>query len=282
MKIMTLGNGFVANHLPYPKITERVFNDEKSINQLLDKYQPEVLVNCIGRTGSPNVDWCESNKTETYIANTIIPLMLAHQCEKKNIRLVHIGSGCIFFGTSPNLNLGGEDLGWNEENFANPKSYYSSTKYSCDLLLNNLPHVTILRIRMPFSSQNSSRNLITKLIGYQQVINEPNSMTFMEDLVRAVDWAIQKDLSGIYHVTNPGTFSAAQIMREYKKYVSEHSFKAIDEDQLDKLTLAKRSNCILDCRKILNTGFKMMPIKQALQICMFNYIQNSRGTMNDE
>ena len=47
-----------------------------------------------------------------------------------------------------------------------------------------------------------------------------------------------------------------------------------DENQLDKLTAAKRSNCILNTKKLSALGFSMTPSAQALQSCMSNYIKN--------
>ena len=103
---MTLGDGFVADHLPYEKITERIQVDWHDTRFILSKYRPDVLVNCLGKTGRPNVDWCESHKIETAEANVTIPIMLAELCAKLDIRMIQLGSGCIYFGASPNTSYG--------------------------------------------------------------------------------------------------------------------------------------------------------------------------------
>lgn len=289
MKILTLGNGFVADHLPYQKIIERFSSNEKRVQELLGYYKPDVLVNCIGKTGRPNVDWCESNKTETYMANVTLPLMIAEWCEKHSVQLIHIGSGCIYFGESPNhsdhlvqmmsgrnVAYGLLDLGWKETDFANPQSFYSKTKYACDLLLGEMPHVTTLRIRMPISTKNDPRNFINKVRGYKQVIDVPNSVTFMDDLVACVDWAIDNSKIGTYHVTNPEPLTAAQVMKEYQKYDSDHKFEIMSVKQLDAMTAAKRSNCILNTDKLNKAGFFMTPSNEALKACMSVYANNVR------
>jgi UDP-glucose 4,6-dehydratase len=287
MKVLTFGNGFVANHLKYSIFEERLVPDSNFISRILDLHKPDIVINCIGKTGRPNVDWCELHREETASANIAIPVLLAEQCAKRSIYMIQIGSGCIFFGKSPNkepikkydIIIGDppmKDSGWKEEDFANPKSYYSKTKYACDLALGNMSNVATLRIRMPISSKNNPRNLLNKLTGYQKIIDIPNSVTFMDDLERCVDWFIdnKKFYSGIFHVTNPEPLTAAQIMNEYKKYVPNHKFEIIDENELDLLTSAKRSNCILNTEKLYNLGFQMMPSEQALKNCMFNYIKN--------
>lgn len=289
MKVFILGKGFIAEHLLYSKIEGRLDFSSKQISYIINQYKPDVLINCIGKTGKPNIDQCElpSHKEETALLNTALPIMLAEACSKHSIHLIHIGSGCVFFGESPHTipyewsSTGKSkdyeshkiDTGWKETDHANPQSYYSCSKYAADLAIGSLPNTTILRIRMPVSDKDTTRNLINKLKDYSQVLDIPNSMTFMTDFVRCVEWVIKEARTGIYHVTNPGTLSPAGIMREYQKYVLRHQFTAITEAQLDQLTLAKRSNCILNTDKLERAGFRMTPAREALQQCMKKYME---------
>lgn len=268
MKIMTAGMGFVSDHLSYSKINERFDFSSKQIESVIDIYKPDVIINCVGKTGRPNIDWCELNKEETAITNIAFPILLAEVCAKKSIHLIHIGSGCIYFGNSHN------SKGWNEEDFANPKSFYSKTKYACDLAIGNMNHVSILRIRMPISTHNNQRNLINKLKGYNKIIDIENSMTFMTDLVRCIDWVAKTSQTGIFNVVNPQPLTAVKIMQEYQKYVPSHTFSIISENELDELTIAKRSNCILDSSKLNKAGFYMTPSEISLKDCMSAYFKN--------
>lgn len=263
MNVLTVGKGFVADHLPYRnffenggRLSANLREVEAIIQNEIDNEKPDAIINTIGYCGEPNIDACESNKVRTYTANVTIPLILASVCEERSIRFIHTGSGCIFMGASPTEENFPMDLsGWKETDVANPQSYYSKTKYAADLALNGLSGVTILRIRMPISSQPSSRNIITKLTKYKEVIDEPNSMTFMTDFVRAIQHVLDEDLRGTYHVTSPGTFTAAQIMKEYQKYHPSHAFTTIGLDRLSELTVAPRSNCRLNAKKLESTGF---------------------------
>lgn len=279
MKKIIIGNGFVANHLPYSIFPEKIKIDQESVSKFIDTYKPDVIINCAGKTGRPNVDWCETNKEETSLVNVSLPVILAEQCSKRNIQLIHVGSGCIFFGESPNKKENNlqKDSGWKETDFANPQSFYSKTKYACDLAISDFKNVTTLRIRMPISEYNSERNLLNKLKSYESVIDIPNSVTFMNDLVRCIDWCINKSKTGIYHVTNPEPLSAATIMTEYKKYFKSHKFNIISELQLNSITKAKRSNCILNSEKLNSEGFFMNSSYDALESCMKNYIKNVKG-----
>ncbi len=282
MKVISIGAGFVSEHLPYQIVRDRI-ESYIDLNNIFDKYSPDVVINCIGKTGRPNVDWCESHKEETAFANTAIPIMMAEKCAKEGAHLIQIGSGCIYFGPSPNAReiFDAEDEeymniepGWKEDDFANPKSFYSKSKYACDLMLGSMSHVTTLRIRMPISTRNTERNLINKLRGYKQVIDIPNSVTFMDDLTRCVDWVVKERPGGVFHVTNPQPLTAARIMKEYQKYVPNHKFEIITEAQLDQLTSAKRSNCILNTEKLNRAGFKMTDTEEALTRCMAEYARS--------
>ena len=144
-------------------------------------------------------------------------------------------------------------------------------------MLGDMSHVTTLRLRMPVSDKDVSRNLINKLKGYKQVIDIPNSMTFMDDLARCIDWMTNHRPGGIFHVANPQPLTAAQIMREFQKYVPEHQFEIIGEHELDQLTVAKRSNCILSTQKLQRAGFKMTNSEEALEKCMASYVKNMRS-----
>jgi 3,5-epimerase/4-reductase len=277
MKICVLGNGFIAEHLSFDKPKVYLQSSSKMIEDFIDYYKPDTIISCIGKTGRPNIDWCESNKEETINGNITVPLLLAHECNKKSIHLIQINSGCIFYGYSPHVDQSiitqqiVHDYGWQEQDLANPKSFYSKTKYACDLLIGDLPNVTTLRIRMPISEKNHPRNLINKLKSYSQIINIKNSVTFIKDLIRCIDHVIYQKHTGIFHVTNPEPLTAVEIMEEYRKYIPNHQFETISELQLSQLTKAARSNCILDCSKLASTGFLMTPTQEALQECMANY-----------
>lgn len=268
-KVIVIGNGFIASHLSYEIARYYLMPNQDDITNFLRRYNPNILINCTGFCGGSNIDGCEINKNKTYTANTLIPILLAEQCEERNIHLITIGSGCCYYESSPHT-----DHLWRETDDANAKSYYSKTKYATDLILGDLKHCTTLRIRMPVSEKNSPRNLINKLKSYQQIIDIPNSMTFTFDLMKCIDWAITNRPSGIFHCTNPQPLTAARVMQEYQKHVPSHQFEIITGEQLDQITVAKRSNCLLNTDKLTSAGFTMTNSEEALTNCMVKYVAN--------
>lgn len=292
MKVLVLGKGYISDHLPFEKYTKTIIPDPDFIQtSVIDKHKPDVVINCIGRTGSPNVDWCEEHKPETAYANVQIPIALADATRKSGVRLIHLGSGCIFYGSSPSnekiryekvdtLSWGSMtryvymDAGWKETDNANPKSFYSKTKYAADLVLGPMDHTTILRLRMPIGSTRHPRNLLTKLIGYPKVLaDEPNSVTFLHDLVRSIDWVIKNGKTGIYNVTSSMPITHGMLLEEYKKYVPTHTYERISNDELSQMVVASRSNCILDNRKIISEGFEFTPTLTSIQKCVEGFVK---------
>lgn len=293
-KVVVVGNGFIASHLNYPVLHDRLVTNYRSLADWLDSQNPDVVINCIGYCGGKNIDDCELNKGRTFDTNTVLPMMLAIACEAKDIRVIQIGSGCIYYGKSPNVEKtparkyndfddGGydsffvRDSGWREIDAAAPLSTYSKSKYACDLALGTMKNVTTLRIRMPISWKAEPRNLLTKLINYKQVVEEPNSVTFLKDLSRAVDWAVSREVTGTYHVTSPKPVTHSQILNEYKKYVPEHQFTSITPKELDALTNAPRSNCIIDSSKIMSEGFEFVNQEEELKDCVKKFAEGNHG-----
>lgn len=72
--------------------------DLEQVGDALDRHWPDVVINCAGKTGQPNIDWCETNRLVTAQANITGPLVLLGECMARDIFLAHIGSGCIFEG----------------------------------------------------------------------------------------------------------------------------------------------------------------------------------------
>jgi len=274
MKILIIGNGYIGNRCKNAWGSEAVMCEEmisetKDIVPVLEKYQPDCVFNAAGVTGKPNVDWCETNQLETIIGNTKLPIMLAEACQKKNVYLLHIGSGCIFYGES-----GHPDKKWREDDFGNPKAVYSRAKYAADLVLSTLPNIGIARIRMPIDWMPSPRNLINKLASFPKIIDVENSVTIIDDMISVFYQLLSKKASGIFHVTNHGTVKHREIIALYEELVdSGHKNGWINESELvsSGLALKTRSNNFLASSNLEKFGISMRDVHIALRDTMEKY-----------
>ncbi|PIR49627.1 hypothetical protein COU79_03850, partial [Candidatus Peregrinibacteria bacterium CG10_big_fil_rev_8_21_14_0_10_54_7] len=230
--------------------------DCNAVAEALDAQKPDVVINAAGKTGRPNIDWCEDHKEETVRANITGPLVLLDECAKRGIYWVHLGSGCVYQGDN-----GGK--GFSEEDAPNFRgSFYSRTKAACDEILKEFPAlpdgtggVLILRLRMPFDGSLHERNLISKLSKYSRVLDTENSLTYLPDFFAAAKVLIERGKTGMYHVVNPGVMSLYRIMELYKEFVNpKHTFERLTLGELSQVTKAGRSNCVLTNAKLLSEG----------------------------
>ena len=258
-KILLFGkNGWICGklsdlltkHNVAHKIADSRLENREQVNAELDEYKPTHVLNAAGVTGRPNVDWCEDHKPETIRSNVIGALNIADLCYLKNIHLTVFATGCIFSYDQAHP-LGG--AGFTEDDPANFfGSFYSKTKGMVEELTKIYPNVLILRVRMPISDDLSARNFITKISKYARVVNIPNSMTVLTELLPAGLLLAQKKVTGVMNFTNPGVISHNEILQLYKEYIDpEFTWVNFTEEEQAKILKAGRSNNCLDTTKLV-------------------------------
>ncbi len=273
MKILIIGKGYVGTRSAETWKDEAVVaqgrvTSAEDVLKLIDLHQPDAILNAAGVRGKPNVDWCETHQLETIVGNTMLPIMIAEACQARGVYLLHIGSGCVFYGASP------DPAGWCESDFGNPSAVYSKAKYAADLALSVLPNVGIARIRMPMDDVPSSFNIIDKLAQYDKIIDVENSVTVIEDMISVFYQLLQKRGEGIFHVTNPGTIKHREIIELYREFVdSSKNPTWISEDELVTAGLAakKRSTNKMQSHNLEKLGVTMRPIAEAARSTMKRY-----------
>jgi dTDP-4-dehydrorhamnose reductase len=270
--IAVFGAGFLgtrlADALPGATLEHGDITDRERVRAALTSGRYRAVVNAAGKTGRPNVDWCETHEAETHRSNVVGPLVLAEVCAEVGCYLLHLGSGCVFHGPAP------QPEGWLETDRANPSTFYARTKYEAELALSELPDVGIARLRMPLDAAPAPRNLITKLAGYEHVIDVENSVTVVDDLIGAVRRLIDLRATGIFHVTNPGTLRHRDLLALYTRLVDPaHAYSLIRDEDLVAMGLARkpRSNCILASTRLSALGVQLRPIDVALHDAMSRY-----------
>jgi len=274
MKILILGKGYIGNYLA---ITEEHINheiihisksdlnyeDPNIFKDFLEKEPNKFdwIINCSGYTGKPNVEACESNKEICYHYNVTVPLYITKVANSFRIPIIHIGSGCIYDGYSQD---------YTEEDLANFgadsqfSSFYSKTKDTFEKLSEHLERY-IFRIRIPFNGIPEPKNYIWKLLHYDNLISQPNSVTNIDDLRTFVYKFIEKQRSlGIYNVTNKGYIEAKEVVEILKSYGLNNpkwTFVSVPEANFK----VGRSNCILDTSKIENMSIGLPEVKESFK-----------------
>lgn len=247
----------------------RIENREQVAKEL-DTFKPTHVLMSAGITGRPNIDWCEDHKAETIRTNVIGTLNLADLCMERNIHCTVYATGCIFkYDDAHPL---GSGIGFKEEdkpNFA--ESWYSETKGYMEQMLKVYPNCLILRVRMPISDDLFHRNFVTKIAKYERIVNIPNSMTVLTEMLPASLAMAKAGLTGVYNFTNPGVISHNEVMDLYIKYIdSTYTYTNFTVDEQAKILKAGRSNNELDTTKLMADmpeGVVLNDIKTAVELC---------------
>jgi dTDP-4-dehydrorhamnose reductase len=253
--------------------TDADIADPCAVDHALRKTDPDVVINCAGRPGRPNVDWCEEHREETLCANVTGPLVLAGECLRRGVYLVQLGSGCLYQGDK-----GGE--GFSEDDPPNfTGSFYARTKAWAEQALREFP-VLILRPRMPFDGSGSPRCLLSKLSGYRRVLTTRNSLTHLPDFLQVAKALIAQRATGVYNVVNEGALSPFEIMQLYRQLVEPtHVCEPLAPEQLGQVAHAGRSSCLLNTEKLARAGIRLPPVREAAEAALrrLKQVLASRG-----
>ena len=272
MKKLIIGSGKVSKILfAFDKDnTDVVTHDECDIIKIDDvrkaimKYKPEVVINCAART---SLEYCEDNKADAVCTNTLGPINILDVCHEENIKFVHISSGCLFDGN--------QEIS-TEESIPTPAVWYTWTKKWADdaIMAHVHKNVLILRPRQLVSKKSHPSNLLTKFLGLDKIsaIDEPNSITCIEDFAEMLDHLLHKDAVGIFNCANQGTISPLKISLMIKNEIKpELDVKHVSYDELLKKLPNRRVNTILSIDKLLDTGYLPRSATDAVKWCLKNY-----------
>lgn len=281
-KIVIIGNGYVGSKV-YKKLSlqyeniqllkEYNYNDPftlkhtlfKELNDIFSVNNSEVwVVNCVGFTGKPNVDACELQKEKCWSLNVTFPNLLAYECLRENVKLINISSGCIYDGKEvykendwPNFGVDSSESSW-----------YSRTKHASELCLKTFPNIYTLRIRMPICEDfNSSKNYLSKILNYDNLLADTNSKTVLSDLIYIVEKIMNKSNIpfGIYNCVNPSPLSTKQLTEILIDNKKENlNWKLVSYQEVKKHIKANRSNCILSTEKSSFYGIELPKEKESL------------------
>uniref|UniRef100_A0A1D1YES9 UDP-glucose 4,6-dehydratase n=1 Tax=Anthurium amnicola TaxID=1678845 RepID=A0A1D1YES9_9ARAE len=273
-----LGNICQKQGIPFEYGKGRL-QDRASLLADIQTVKPTHVFNAAGITGRPNVDWCESHKPETIRTNVVGTLNLADVCREHGLLMMNFATGCIFEYDAEHPE--GSGKGFKEEDKPNfTGSFYSKTKAMVEEVLKEYDNVCTLRVRMPISSDLSNpRNFITKISRYNKVVNIPNSMTVLDELLPISVEMAKRNCRGIWNFTNPGVVSHNEILEMYKSYIDPNfTWVNFTLEEQAKVIVAPRSNNEMDATK-LNVEFPdLMSIKDSLIKYVFEPNKNfNRG-----
>jgi dTDP-4-dehydrorhamnose reductase len=235
---------------PAIRATSRLENVADVASEL-DRVKPRYVLNAAGLTGRPNIDWCEDHKLETVRVNVLGTLHLVDACNARGIHVTNFATGCIYnYDEKTDHRMGGKPF--SEDDAPNwTQSYYSVTKTMSEQLIAPYPNVLTLRLRMPISETLHPRSFVTKIASYPRLVNFPNSVTILKDMLPLSLEMTEREIKGVFNFTNPGAITHNEVMELYKEYVDPtKTWENFTVEEQALILKSGRCNCHLDVSKL--------------------------------
>lgn len=213
------------------------------------------------------MDWDDSKwikKNSAFSVNFIGTRNLYEIAKEKGMKFVYISTDFVFNGTDK----------YDEESKPEPINWYGMTKWYGERLI-NIENDLVVRLSFPYGYQSPVKpDFVQKLIGLLREKDEVGLIedqtitpTFIDDIVNGLDFLLQKDAGGIYHL------SGSSYENPYgmgKKICSALGLKTkINATTRDKIYVGKAPRpfkSVLINDKLTSLGFKTKTFDEGLSL----------------
>ena len=207
--------------------------DEHFLEKVIVDINPDIIVNCMG------VLIAEANRDpeNAIFLNSYIPQYLKNIANSFDAKLVHISTDCVFSGK--------KGL-YTEDDIRDADDTYGRTKALGEVT--ESPHVT-LRTSVVGPEIKEGEELFHWFMSQEGRIkgftkSYWSGVTSLE-LAKAVEWVIEKDIQGLYHITNGIPINKYELLMLFKKYTNK-------EIEIESIEGKVSDKSFLDTRKEIN------------------------------
>ena len=231
-----------------------------SVRECLEELEPEVVFHLAAKA---DTDWCEEHFEEAKRVNVDGSLHVVQESIEREIPVVYFSSACLY---PDNSNA------YSEKDELKAFCRYTETKLLAEQELEPYAdRILIIRMRQPFSNHLHPRNLLQKLASYSDFIDEPNSMSHLEECLPVVWRLIEAGQKGPWNITNEGWTTPLRIARLIQQYWNpDMQIGEISYHELLERVDAVRVNSLVDCSKLKNEGYELAPVENAIVDCLQN------------
>jgi dTDP-4-dehydrorhamnose reductase len=177
--------------------------DVGAVASVLARKAPQLVINAAAYTA---VDKAESEPEAAQLGNIEAPRVLAQECARRGIRLLHVSTDFVFDGKASQP--------YRPESPANPLGVYARSKRDGELAVQSaLPSALILRTGWVYS--RFGNNFVKTML---RLMDERDEISVVSDQVGTPTWArglamaiwaaaAKRELHGIYHWSDAGVCS---------------------------------------------------------------------------
>ena len=175
----------------------------EAIDRAFEEHRPDVVFNC---AAFHNVDQCEREPDQSWVTNVRAVTELA----KRPAKLVHLSTNYVFDGR--------REEPYGEDDLPSPRSVYALTKLAGEYAaLGYAEDSLVVRSGGLYGfAGNASKggNFVQRMIGrareqgaLKMVADQRLQPTFTFDLAQALVDAVEREATGVLHLTNEGAMS---------------------------------------------------------------------------
>ena len=199
--------------------------DEKVFIDKITSIRPHYIVNCIGIL----INGSDADPENAVFLNAYMPHRLARLADEIDAKLIHISTDCVFSGNKKEPYL--------ETDEKDGRGIYAKTKGLGEIV--NDKHLTLRTSVVGPELKNDGEELFhwfmsqsDSISGFTKAIW--SGVTTIE-LAKAVRWAIDTNITGLYHVTNNSSISKHDLLKLFQKHTKKDiNIKLTDENNVDK------------------------------------------------
>ncbi|GAA4841736.1 dTDP-4-dehydrorhamnose reductase [Paenibacillus vulneris] len=209
--------------------------NETAVFQAIRNIKPDAVIHAAAYT---NVDKAEQESHEAYTINSIGTKNVALAAAEIGAKLVHISTDYVFDGSKRSPYI--------ETDRPNPLGVYGNSKLHAEKFVELISgQYFILRTSWLYGKNGS--NFVTKMIslgrqhGELKVVSDQfGSPTYTLDLARFIEYLIQTDCYGLYHVANRGQCSRYAFAQAIFQALNWHHVKLVPISSAGFLSAAQR------------------------------------------
>jgi dTDP-4-dehydrorhamnose reductase len=190
-----------------PSRDELDITDQQGLDRAFEGVQPAVVFNC---AAFHNVDVCEREEDRAFDVNARAVKRLAERCADAGAGLVHLSTNYVFSGD--------REEPYSEADLPSPQSIYAISKLAGEhAALAYSPGALVVRgsgLYGRHGSASKGGNFVQRMItrareqgALKMVADQRLTPTYTADLAEAIIAAVERDVSGLLHVTNSGSCS---------------------------------------------------------------------------
>lgn len=183
--------------------------DFESTEKFIVHYMPNVIIHCAAYTA---VDKAEDEQGLCYLVNAYATENIAEICKKINAKMLYISTDYVFDGTKEGF--------YEVDDEPNPMNVYGKTKLLGEQAVQRiLDKYFIVRISWVFGEHGNNFVKTMLRLGKERkeinvVDDQYGSPTYTADLAPLLVDMIQTEKYGVYHATNEGVCTWAELAEE--------------------------------------------------------------------